>query len=322
MSELTDLKQERQLEETLELLEQMQEEMEQKELLIAELQQQLNELLDLNEKLNGENKAENVQVLKGDLSQTENLLKNEREVVKQAEATIEDLQDKLKSENQARIYAEENQKIVEIPVEKMVLYEQCGNCDRRAYSKAKELYESKRNKLDLTYKTKVAGHNSLLLGFVLYTMMITVFQMLRTKIFMEDVRRCIRTIWVGIVFVAGRTKEAASYVAKWSDVISNDTIAAIVHWLVFGIVIAAIVAALGFVIVIAVVKIKDAYKSYCWDSVTLITIAVSLAITVWFGSQIKAVLPVNLMIFLLSVQVLYLPLRWYIHGCRVARGYY
>lgn len=242
--------------------------------------------------------------------------------MKQAEATIEDLQDKLKRENQARIYAEENQKIVEIPVEKMVLYEQCGNCDRRAYSKAKDLYESKRNKLDVTYKTKVAGHNSLLLGFVLYSIMITVFQMLRTKIFMEDVSGCIRTIWAGIVFVAGRTKEAAGYVAKWSDVISNETIAAIVHWIVLGIVIAAIVAVIGFIVVIAVVKIKDMYKCYCWNRVTLIVIAVSLAITVWFGSLIKVVLPVNSMIILLSVQVLYVPLRWYIHGCRVARGYY
>lgn len=242
--------------------------------------------------------------------------------MKQAEATIEDLQDKLKREKQARIYAEENQKIVEIPVEKLVLYERCGNCDRRAYSKAKDLYESQRNKLDVTYKTKVAGHNLLLFGFVLYSMMITVFQMLRTKIFMEDVRGCIRTIWAGIVFVAGRTKEAASYVAKWSDVISNDTIAAIVHWIVFGIVIAVIVAVIGFIVVIAVVKIKDIYKCYCCDRVTLIVIAVSLAIAVWFGNLIKAVLPVNSMIILLSVQVLYVSLRWYIHGCRVARGYY
>ena len=58
MNVLTDSKQEEQLQEALELLEQMQEEMEQKELLIAELQKQLNESLDLNEKLNSENKAE------------------------------------------------------------------------------------------------------------------------------------------------------------------------------------------------------------------------------------------------------------------------
>ena len=145
---------------------------------------------------------------------------------------------------------------------------------------------------------------------------------IRMKIFMEDVRGCIRTIWAGIVFVAGRTKEAASYVAKWSDIISNDTIATIVHWIAFGIVIAVILAVLGFVVVIAIVKIKDVYKSYCWDKVTVIVTAVSLAIIVWFVDLIKAVMPVNAMIFLLSVQMLYVPLRWYIHGCRITRGYY
>lgn len=242
--------------------------------------------------------------------------------MKQAEAAIEDLQDELNREKQARLYAEANQKIVKIPVEKPVLYEWCGNCHRMAYSKAKDLYESKRNKLDITYKTKVAGHNSLLLGFVLYSIMITMFQMLRSKIFMNDLNSCIRTMWAGILFVAWGIKKAAGYIAKWSDIISNDTIATIVHWITFGIVIAVILAVLGFVVVIAVVKIKDAYKSYCWDKVTVIVTAVSLAILVWFGNLIRTVLPVNTMIILLSVQMLYAPLRWYIHGCRLTRGYY
>lgn len=242
--------------------------------------------------------------------------------MKQAEVSIEDLQDKLNREKQTRLYAEANQKIVEIPVEKLVLYERCGNCDRMAYSKAKDLYERKRNKLDVTYKTKVAGRNSLLLGFVFYSIMITMFQMLRSEIFMEDANACIRTIWAGILFVAWGIKKAADYIANWSDIISNDTIATIVHWIVFVTVIAVILAVLGFVVVIAVVKIKDAYKSYCWDKVTVIVTVVSLAMVVWFGNLIKAVMPVNAMIFLLSVQMLYVPLRWYIHGCRLTRGYY
>ena len=242
--------------------------------------------------------------------------------MKQAEATIEDLQDKLKREKQARIYAAENQKSVEIPVEKLVLYERCRSCDRRAYSKAKDLYESKQNRLDVTYKTKVAGHNLLLLSFVLYSIMITVFQMLKSENFVEDVNACIRTIWAGIRFVAGGVKEVADYVAKWSDIISNNTLATIVHWIVFGIVIAVMVAFIGFIVVIAVVKIKDTYMCYCWDRVTLIVTTLSLAIAVWFGNLIKVVLPVNTMIILLLVQMLYVPLRWYIHGCRLTRGYY
>lgn len=242
--------------------------------------------------------------------------------MKQAEVAIVDLQDKLNREKQTRLYAEANQKIVEIPVEKPVLYELCGNCDRMAYSKAKDLYESKRNKLDVTYKTKVAGHNSFLLGFVLYSIIITMFQMLRSEIFMEDANACIRTIWAGIRIVSKGIKVAADYVAKGSGVISNDTIATIVHWIVFVTVIAVILAVLGFVVVIAVVKIKDAYKSYCWDRVTLIVTTVSLAMVVWFGDLIKAVMPANAMIILLSVQMLYVPLRCYIHGCRLTRGYY
>ena len=71
--------------------------------------------------------------------------------------------------------------------------------------------------------------------------------------------------------------------------------------------------------------IQDEYKRImCVNghSLPVIVTAVSLAIIVWFVDLIKAVMPVNAMIFLLSVQMLYVPLRWYIHGCRLTRGYY
>ena len=67
MNELRNSKNDDQLEELLMLTEQMQEELDQKDRTIRKLKVQLDESLTLNEKLNSENKTENIQALKNDL---------------------------------------------------------------------------------------------------------------------------------------------------------------------------------------------------------------------------------------------------------------
>ena len=89
----------------------------QKDSEIRTLQGQLNESLNLCEKLNSENKAENVQVLKNELKQTKELLQNEKEKKKRADSIIEECQDKLRQAEQEKQYALTHQKKVEIPVE-------------------------------------------------------------------------------------------------------------------------------------------------------------------------------------------------------------
>ena len=67
MNESRELKNAEQLEELLLQTEEIQEELEQKDQLIVELKTQLNESRILNEKLNKENRAGNIQALKNDL---------------------------------------------------------------------------------------------------------------------------------------------------------------------------------------------------------------------------------------------------------------
>ena len=80
MNELRNSKSDDQLEELLLLTEQMQEELDQKDRTIRELKVQLDESLTLNEKLNSENKTENIQALKNDLRKTKRIVaERERE---------------------------------------------------------------------------------------------------------------------------------------------------------------------------------------------------------------------------------------------------
>ena len=79
MTEYENSKSDDQLEELLMLTEQMQEELDQKDRTIEKLKMQIDESLTLNEKLNSENKAGNIQALKNDLRKTKELLQSEKE---------------------------------------------------------------------------------------------------------------------------------------------------------------------------------------------------------------------------------------------------
>ena len=64
-----------------------------------ELKVQLDESLTLNEKLNSENKTENIQALKNNLRKTKELLQSEKEKTNDAKIMTEECQDKLSGYN-------------------------------------------------------------------------------------------------------------------------------------------------------------------------------------------------------------------------------
>ena len=100
MNELRNSKSDDQLEELLLLTEQMQEELDQKDRTIRELKMQLDESLTLNERLNSENRAGNIQALKNDLRKTKELLQSEKEKTHTVQAMIEECRDKQRQAEQ------------------------------------------------------------------------------------------------------------------------------------------------------------------------------------------------------------------------------
>ena len=157
MNESRESKNAEQLEELLLLTEEIQEELEQKDQLIVELKTQLSESLTLNEKLNKENRAGNIQALKNDLKLADRALQIEKEKLRSANVTIGECQDKIRCLTQQQDYARTHQKIVEIPVEKPVLYEKCEACDRTAYQNEKAKYETQKERLAGQYKAKTVS---------------------------------------------------------------------------------------------------------------------------------------------------------------------
>ncbi len=322
MNELRNSKSDDQLEELLMLTEQMQEELDQKDRTIRERKMQLDESLTLNERLNSENKTENIQALKNDLRKTKELLQSEKEKTHAAEIMTEECQDKLRQAEQERDYALFHQKKVEIPVEKPVLYQKCQNCNQTAYLKAKEKYDTQREKLAGRYKTKTVMYEALMFLLIWYSVSTTLFQMIRSKIFISDCVVFFDTIETFTQTIAGWVVLTGKNMAQISDGISNPVIAGIIYWLIRILVCGGCMVGVGILVAFIGIKIARLYKKYCWDIITILVTFISMAIAIYFGDWIKTVLPFDRLFFLLLVQVIYVGIRWYVKGWRETRGYY
>ena len=329
MNDLRSSKQDERMEEMLEMLESMEKELTQKDSIIRQkdseirtLQGQLNESLNLCEKLHSENKAENVQALKNELKQTKELLQSEKEKKKRADSTIEECQDKLRQAEREKEYALTHQKKVEIPVEKPVLYERCRNCGRRAYQQAKEWYEHQRNGLEKKYKAKIVGFDAMLVVLWCYASVTTIFAAIRSEIFLSDFTAFVDTVWNGICQSGKWIVNVGNALAQVGERISNETVAIVAHWILFIIVIVGTAVAVGVLIVIAEKKVTKVYRENCWDVISIGVAVTSVALVVYFGDWIKGFVKLNLVVLLLLVQAVYVGIRVYVNGCKRARGYY
>lgn len=129
------------------MTEQMQDELDQKDETIMELNRQLSRLLSLNEKLNSENRAENIEALRTRLRQTEQQLTSETDSRKRADAEVVAWKFKYEKAEQAKRYAQTHQKTVEVTVEKKVPYEKCDN---------------RKIQLEKKYKNMTTGYESIM----------------------------------------------------------------------------------------------------------------------------------------------------------------
>lgn len=328
MNDLRSSKQDERMEEMLEMLESMEKEQTQKDSIIQQkdseirtLQGQLNESLNLCEKLNSENRAENIQALKSELKQTKELLQSEKEKKKRADNTIEECQDKLRQAEREKEYALTHQKKVEIPVEKPVLYERCRNCDRRAYQQAKERYEHQRNGLEKKYKAKIVGFDAMLVVLWWYAIVTTIFAAIRSETFRSDFTAFVDTVWNGICQSGKWIVNVGNALAQVGDRIPNETVAIVVHWLLLIIVIVGTAVAVGMLMVIAEKKVTMVYRENCWDVISVGVVVTSIALVVYFGDWIKDFVKLNLVVLLLLVRAVYVGIRVYVNGCKRARGY-
>ena len=311
-----------QVEELLLMTEQMQDELDQKDQTIQELNRQLSESLTLNEKLNSENRAENIEALRTRLKQTEKRLTSETDSRKKADAEVVAWKFKYEKAEQEKLYAQTHQKTVEVPVEKKVPYEKCDNCDRTAYQKAKEKCDNRKIQLEKQYKQMTTGYESLMFLLAWYSIATTLFTAILSPVFLNDCITFFGTIGKGIINLFREFVTGADSFGQLSNGISNSIVSGIVYWLIAAIVMGILFIITGFLIIGIGYQVGKIYRKYCWDIISIMVAIMSTAIVIYFGEWIKSVIPINLIVLLLLVYVVYIGIRCYVKDWREERGYY
>ena len=322
MNECVNLENVGRVEELLAMTEQMQDELDQKDQTILELNRQLNRSLTLNEKLNSENRAENIEALRTKLKQTEEQLTSETDSRKRADAEVVAWKFKYEKAEQAKRYAQTHQKTVEVPVEKKVPYEKCDNCDRTAYQKAKEKCDNRKIQLEKKYKQMTTGYESLMVLLAWYSIATTLFTAILSPVFLNDCITFFGTIGKGIINLFREFVTGADSFGQLSNGISNSIVSGIVYWLIAAIVMGILFIITGFLIIGIGYQVGKIYRKYCWDIISIMVAIMSTAIVIYFGEWIKSVIPINLIVLLLLVYVVYIGIRCYVKDWREERGYY
>ena len=107
-----------------------------------------------------------------------------------------------------------------------------------------------------------------------------------------------------------------------SNRISNSIISEIVYWLIAVIVMGILFIMTGLPIVWIGYQVGKIYRKYCWDIISIMMAIMSTAIVIYFGEWIKSVIPINLIVLLLLVHVVYIGIRCYVKDWQEERGYY
>ena len=69
-------------------------------------------------------------------------------------------------------------------------------------------------------------------------------------------------------------------------------------------------------------QVGKIYRKYCWDIISIMVTITSTTIAIYFGKWIKSIIPMNLILLLLLVHVVYIGIRCYVKDWQEERGYY
>ena len=241
---------------------------------------------------------------------------------KRADAEVVAWKFKYEKAEQEKLYAQTHQKTVEVTVEKQVPYEKCEKCDRTAYQKAKEKCDNRKIQLEKKYKNMTTGYESIMFLLAWYSTSTTLFAAILSPTFLNDSITFFGTIGKGIVSLLQEFVTGADSFGQLSNRISNSIISEIVYWLLAAIVMGILFIMTGLPIVWIGYQVGKIYRKYCWDIISIMMAIMSTAIAIYFGKWIKSIIPMNLILLLLLVHVVYIGIRCYVKDWREERGYY
>lgn len=289
-----------------------------KQELVSTVAEQGKRIAEQTEQIEKLNEADNVLKLNAELKkQNEKLKQDKLNAEQEAEATVSSVKREYEAKGR-----ELDRRIGEAAKQSASLKSERQSISEDIEQRATAKYLDQKKELDRKFKAQTASYDSFLLGLLLYGVLTTVFTAVRSEAFVSDFKAFFGTIWAFLLTALEKLLQLANWASQVGDMIPQEIVAFIVHWLVL---IAVVVLVGGGAVVLLLIGGAKVYTFYAEDYADTTSLAValaSLAVSVFFAEPIRAVIPINLLLLLIITHVLYVGVRWYIKGYRQSRGYY
>lgn len=170
------------------------------------------------------------------------------------------------------------------------------------YDSAIKKHEHKYEKMEKTYK-------AVMFISLLYGLLTTVITALKTPIFVNDCVIFGKSIMFGIKTGWGWIFSIATFTAKLGDMIPHPNVSVAVHWTLIVFVIVVITGVIALILYTAVKKYISFFCKYQKSQYSIFAGVMILGATLFAADFIKSLLPINLMLLMLIVFVVYTVVR-------------
>lgn len=289
-----------------------------KQELVSTVAEQGKRIAEQTEQIEKLNEADNVLKLNAELKkQNEKLKQDKLNAEQEAEATVSSVKREYEAKGR-----ELDRRIGEAAKQSAELKEERASVNQDVERRATAMYQSRKKELDSKFKAQSLSYDGFVLGLLLYGVLTTVFTAVRSEQFVSDFKAFFIAIWQFLVNAFQLLLKGGQWASQLGDKIPQPVVATIVHYLLLIVFVGGIAIGVGFLIFLGASKVFEFYTEDYADTMSLAVFLISLAVSVYFAEPIRAVIPINLLLLLILVHIVYVLIRWYVKGCMRSRGYY
>ena len=249
------------------------------------------------------------------LNEADNVLKLNAE--QEAEATVSSVKREYEAKGR-----ELDRRIGEAAKQSAELKEERASINQDVERRATAMYQSRKKELDSKFKAQSLSYDGFVLGLLLYGVLTTVFTAIRSEQFVSDFKFFFIAIWQFLGNAFQLLLKGGQWASQLGDKIPQPVVATIVHYLLLIVFVGGIGIGVVVLIFLGASKVFEFYTDDYADTLSLAVFLISLAVSVYFAEPIRAVIPINLLLLLILVHIVYVLIRWYVKGCKRSRGYY
>ena len=272
-----------------------------KQELVSTVAEQGKRIAEQTEQIEKLNEADNVLKLNAELKkQNEKLKQDKLNAEQEAEATVSSVKREYEAKGR-----ELDRRIGEAAKQSASLKSERQSISEDIEQRATAKYLDQKKELDRKFKAQTASYDSFLLGLLLYGVLTTVFTAVRSEAFKSDFKTFFMVIWQFIVNAFQLLLKGGQWASQLGDKIPQPVVATIAHYLLLIVFVGGIAIGVGFLIFLGASKVFEFYTEDYADTMSLAVFLISLAVSVYFAEPIRAVIPINLLLLLILVHIVY-----------------